>query len=171
MKTKFLTLLAIALLSTFAASAQAKIAETASVSAPTEIISFKSCFYLGEDYKQTYTMKATDFEALNKRQPICQDGLDTPTMAVSYGKSTKISSETLRMTETGLKAVGQRQNVAVKYTRRSADTVFLEITINDQPTRQIEVREDETGFVNAGLLDPEDKKSNAFLAFNVKIQP
>lgn len=169
MKTKFLSLLFVLLISAAAANAQAKKNFDLPVLSQNAFVSFNSCFYLADSAKQVYTMKKTDFDALTTHDPICTEGLDKPSMPVFFTKTAKIESETVQVVNNQIQTVGKRQNVSVTFKGWSADVMFVDVKINDQPVREMEVRENEVAFVNAGLLDAKDKNSNAFLAFQVKL--
>ena len=136
-------------------------------------VDFRGCFYLDNDsvdspqlLKNIEVSKSDPWKIQSK---ICkEDKLGAYIIPVFHRQSADFRNEEIEISNEGILKPRMSKNVSVKYNGRSGNVFFLVVKINNQPEQNISLKESEIAFVPAGLLDPENQKSRAYLAVSVK---
>lgn len=127
---------------------------------------FNSCFQVVE---QTTDMKMKNVNRSEFSLNSCTRGLNGYTSPLTYQENTSFRQQRMIYTKAGWKPTGIRQNVNVVFKGVSADAVILAVTINDQAEQFVALRPNETAFVPASLLDPNDKQTAAYFVVSANL--
>lgn len=137
---------------------------------PSMRVDFISCFYFDKNTsKDVKIMNSAEIDLAKLKNAGCYGKkLNAYSSPVLYRDSATFKDQRLDWIDGRYQPRGLMQNMRVKFNGRSADTLFVTVTINDQPDRQISIRENETALIPAGLLNATDRNSNAMVAFKLK---